>query len=103
LEIYKGLATPASPCCPANTVDELVTVLGWVVLNDPINIRYIYAPRCQVCCQQHSVVLAGLNEGLCFELIIDLRSLLLVNLSMQLKIACLLTVELSQDYYEKVN
>ena len=77
----EGLATSASSGRSPNSVDELIAVLGRIVLNDPVNIGDIDTPGSQIGCQQN-LMHALLIIRLPLKFIVDLTSLFLINLAM---------------------
>ena len=73
------LASTTSSGSAANTMDELVTPLRRVKLDDPVYIRDVDSSCREICCQKHAA--AG-TQFFFSERLINLSSLLLANFSM---------------------
>jgi len=65
----------------ADAMNELITPLGRIKLDNPINIGYIDAPGRQIRRQQQSILLFTLL--LCFKFRVDACALLLVDLTVK--------------------
>ena len=87
---YQRFPTATCSRCSPYSMDELVTVLRRVILNNPVNIGYINTPSGKISGQQNLVHPLFIIR-LCFEFIVDLASLFLVDLPMQLEEVSLVT------------
>ena len=70
-------------------MNELITVLRRVILDDPVNFWDIYTSRSKISSQQY-LMLALLILRLAFEFVIDFASFLLVNFTMKFEERALL-------------
>ena len=79
---------------------ELVRVLRRVVLDDPVDIRDVDTSGCQVCRQEHLMLVRLL---LAFELVVNLASFLLIYLAVELKKGALVRAEKSKYQHMEVH